>query len=182
MDKSMVTGMVIGVAVATAAGAIAGFNLLADKKPEYAEVTNVSEIRKSYEVPREVCQDVAVTKQKPVKDEHKILGTVGGAVVGGLLGNQIGGGSGKKIATVAGAAAGGYAGNKVQGNMQKNDTYTEMERRCEMVTDTREEVVGYNVSYRIGDRTGQVRMDEKPGDRIPLQNGELLLTNVPQGE
>lgn len=175
MDKSMVTGLVIGVAVATAAGAIAGFNLLGEKEPEFAEVTNVSEIRKTYEVPREVCEDVAVTKQKPVKDEHKLLGTVGGAVVGGLIGNQIGGGSGKKIATVAGAAAGGYAGNKVQGNMQKNDTYTEMEQRCHTVMDTREEVIGYNVSYRLGEQTGEVRMDEKPGSRIPVENGKLLL-------
>jgi uncharacterized protein YcfJ len=42
------------------------------------------------------------------------VGIVGGAVVGGLLGNQIGGGTGKTLATVGGAVAGGYAGNEVQ--------------------------------------------------------------------
>src|SRR5690606_13237977 len=40
------------------------------------------------------------------------LGVVGGAVVGGLLGNQVGGGSGRTLATVAGAVGGGYAGNE----------------------------------------------------------------------
>jgi outer membrane lipoprotein SlyB len=41
------------------------------------------------------------------------IGTVGGAVVGGLLGNQVGSGSGRKAATVAGALGGAAAGNQV---------------------------------------------------------------------
>ena len=36
-----------------------------------------------------------------------------GAVVGGLLGNQIGGGNGKTLATIAGAVGGGYVGNEI---------------------------------------------------------------------
>ena len=36
-----------------------------------------------------------------------------GAVVGGLLGNQIGGGNGKTLATIAGAVGGGYLGNEI---------------------------------------------------------------------
>lgn len=36
-----------------------------------------------------------------------------GAVVGGLLGNQVGGGNGKTLATVAGAVGGGYLGNEI---------------------------------------------------------------------
>ena len=35
-------------------------------------------------------------------------------MVGGLLGHQVGGGTGKTLATVGGAAAGAYAGNEVQ--------------------------------------------------------------------
>jgi outer membrane lipoprotein SlyB len=42
------------------------------------------------------------------------LGAVGGAVIGGLLGNQIGGGNGKKIATVGGVVAGGMAGHEIE--------------------------------------------------------------------
>ena len=91
-------------------------------------------------------------------------------------GNQVGGGSGKKIATVAGAAAGGYAGNKVQGNMPDKDTYTTTERRCNTVTDSHENVVGYSVTYMLGDNDGKVRMDTEPGSRIPLdENGQLVL-------
>lgn len=51
------------------------------------------------------------------------VGVVGGAVVGGLLGNQIGGGSGRTLATVAGAVGGGYAGNEIEKNTRKRTTY-----------------------------------------------------------
>ena len=36
-----------------------------------------------------------------------------GAVVGGLLGNQVGGGNGRTLATIAGAVGGGYVGNEI---------------------------------------------------------------------
>jgi len=36
-----------------------------------------------------------------------------GAVVGGLLGSQVGGGNGKTLATIAGAVGGGYVGNEI---------------------------------------------------------------------
>jgi len=181
MKPSVLTGVVIGVVAATAGGAFAGFNMLGNKQPAYAEVLAVDEIKKTIETPREVCEDVPVTRQKPVQDQHRVAGTLAGAVIGGVLGNQIGSGSGKKIATVAGAAAGGYAGNKVQQRMQAGDTYTTTERRCHTVTDSRDEVVGYDVSYRLGDRQGKVRMDHPPADRIPVENGELLLGSNEQG-
>ena len=51
------------------------------------------------------------------------LGAAGGAIVGGLLGNQVGGGSGRKLATVAGAVGGAVVGNQVEGNMKSTTTY-----------------------------------------------------------
>jgi outer membrane lipoprotein SlyB len=41
-------------------------------------------------------------------------GTIGGAVVGGILGSQIGGGSGKTIATGAGAVGGAIAARELE--------------------------------------------------------------------
>jgi uncharacterized protein YcfJ len=175
MDKSMMTGVVIGIVVATAGGSIAGYKMFSKKEPAYAEVLSVDEVKEAVQTPREVCENVPVTRQKPVQDQNRVVGTVTGAVVGGLLGNQIGKGTGKKIATVAGAAAGGYAGNKVQQSMQSNDTYTTTERNCYTVTDTQQKVVGYDVSYRFGDENGKVRMDHKPGGRIPVKDGQLVL-------
>ena len=175
MNKSLVTGLVIGATVATAGGVIGGLTLMGDKSPSYAEVINVVEATETVQTPREVCEDVVVTRQAPVQDDKKILGTVTGALIGGVLGNQVGGGSGKKIATVAGAAAGGYAGNRVQGNLQAADTYTTTERRCRTVTDSTEKRLGYDVTYRLGDQESVVRMAQRPGDRIPVENGKLVL-------
>jgi uncharacterized protein YcfJ len=176
MNKSVLTGIVIGAVVATAGGAFAGFNMLTKKEPAYAEVLKVDEIKTTVQTPREICEDVSVTLQKPVQDQHRVAGTLAGAVIGGVLGNQIGHGTGKKIATVAGAAAGGYAGNKVQESMQANNTYTTTEHRCHTVADAHEKVVGYDVTYRFGDEEGKVRMDHEPGARIPVENGELLVS------
>lgn len=51
-------------------------------------------------------------------------GTILGAVVGGLLGNQIGEGRGRTAATVAGAAGGAFAGNAIgQRTQTTGDTY-----------------------------------------------------------
>jgi uncharacterized protein YcfJ len=41
-------------------------------------------------------------------------GVLGGAAVGGVLGNQIGGGSGKQLATAAGAGVGAAAGTQIE--------------------------------------------------------------------
>ena len=45
--------------------------------------------------------------------QNSPIGIGVGAVVGGLLGNQIGGGRGKTLATIAGAVGGGYVGNEI---------------------------------------------------------------------
>ncbi len=47
------------------------------------------------------------------KAESNGVAVAGGAIVGGLLGNQVGGGRGKKLATIAGVAAGAYAANEM---------------------------------------------------------------------
>lgn len=60
------------------------------------------------------CAIVTSVRTETREGEASAIGTVGGAVIGGLLGNQIGGGNGKKIATVGGAVAGGYAGREIE--------------------------------------------------------------------
>ncbi|MNJ08462.1 hypothetical protein D3C77_25730 [compost metagenome] len=182
VNKSMLVGAVLGAVGVTAGGAVATYSLV-KSGPEYAEVVAVQPVKQTVKTPREVCKDVTVTRQAPVKDQHQIAGTVLGAVAGGLLGNQIGGGTGKKIATVAGAVGGGYAGNKVQEGMQERDTYTTTQTRCNTVNDLSEKVVGYDVKYSIGDKIGQVRMDRDPGSQIPLdKEGKLVLSQAESGQ
>ncbi len=62
---------------------------------------------------------------RPVKiqggDANNVIGAIGGAVLGGFLGNTIGGGTGRSLATAGGAIAGGLAGQGVQGAINKAD-------------------------------------------------------------
>lgn len=53
----------------------------------------------------------------PAQPNYVGIGT--GAVIGGLIGNQVGGGRGKALATVAGVIGGGMLGNAVQNQMQQ---------------------------------------------------------------
>lgn len=62
----------------------------------------------------DTCGTVQSVSQVTREGKGGAAGVVGGAVVGGLIGNQFGGGSGKTLATVAGAAGGAYVGNEVQ--------------------------------------------------------------------
>ena len=75
----------------------------------------------------------------------------------------------------------GGSRSKYTSNMQANDTYTTTETRCSTVTDTSENVVGYDVKYQVDGKVGQVRMDRDPGSRIPLnEQGQLVLAEPAQ--
>ena len=180
MDKSMVKGLVIGAAVAITGGAIAGYKLI-DSEPKFAQVVGVKPVTKIVRTPREECRDEVVHTQAPTRDPKRVTGAAIGAVIGGVLGNQVGGGDGRKVATVAGAAAGGYAGSRIQKRMQAGNTVETVEQRCTTVYDTREEPQGFDVRYTLGEEEGTVRMDHDPGDRIPVRDGKLVLTQVPAG-
>ena len=84
---------------------------------------------------------------------------VSGAVVGGLLGNQVGGGNGRALATVAGAFGGGYAGN-------------EIEKRVRSHTVTRVRVRMNNGSVRTFTEAGKSRW--VPGERVQVRHGALI--------
>ena len=174
MNKSMLAGVIAGAVAATAIGGVAGYKAL-NPEPIFAEVLAVKPVTETRKTPKEICEDVVVNEQAPVKDPNRIAGTAIGAVAGGLLGSQIGGGTGRTLATVGGAAAGGYAGNQVQKNMQEKDTVSRTERRCRTVQESHTETIGYDVRYRLGTEEGLVRMDHQPGPRIPVKDGQLQL-------
>lgn len=48
-----------------------------------------------------------------VREDNSGVGTVIGLIAGGIIGNQVGGGSGRDIATVIGAGVGASVGNRI---------------------------------------------------------------------
>lgn len=84
-------------------------------------------------------------------------GAILGAVVGGVLGNQVGGGSGRAAATVLGAVGGGVAGNAIEG--RGNNTGP---------------VEGYRLIINMDQGGQRVYEVASPGD---LRNGDRVRVN-----
>jgi uncharacterized protein YcfJ len=124
------------------------------------------------QTPHEVCEDVVV--QDPAQEKKvSVGGTAAGAVIGGVLGNQVGKGDGRKAATVAGAVVGGVIGNKVGQNQAASTVGTHTEQQCHTETTTTQtsKITGYNVTYRTAEgTTGTLRTDsdKQTGSRIAL--------------
>lgn len=98
-----------------------------------------------------------ITHNEPAKPSG--LGIAAGAVLGGVLGNQVGGGNGRTLATVAGAVAGGYGGNEVEKRTRSTTTY---QVRVKMD----------NGKHRTFPQNGQDGW--RVGDRVRVVNGALV--------
>lgn len=96
-------------------------------------------------------------------------GMLAGAILGGVLGHQVGGGSGRDIATVGGALAGGAIGaNAGRGG---TNTYGQDVRRCENVASTTPQY--WDVTYEYRGVQHRTQLASAPGDYIPVnRNGE----------
>ena len=70
------------------------------------------------------CGKVTAVNVSEKRGESNALGVIAGGAAGALLGNQVGGGSGKALATVAGAVGGAYAGKKIQESTGKTRVWT----------------------------------------------------------
>lgn len=69
------------------------------------------------------CGVVQSIEKVRVDGSPSAVGTVGGAIVGGILGSQVGGGNGKTIATVGGAVAGGVLGRELEKRQGTRDVW-----------------------------------------------------------
>jgi uncharacterized protein YcfJ len=149
--------------------------------PKYARVVSVDPVRQAGTAAQKECHDEVVTHRAPVKDQHQIAGTAIGAVAGGLLGNQIGGGKGRTLATVAGAVGGGYAGHEIQERRQETNTVTSTVRKCSTVPGASgDKIVAYDVRYEYNGVTRSIRMDHDPGDRVEVQEGVSVVSDARQ--
>lgn len=71
----------------------------------------------------QACGTVASVREVSTQGTSNGVGAAGGAVVGGLLGNQVGGGHGKEAMTVVGAIGGAIAGNHIEKRVKSTISY-----------------------------------------------------------
>jgi outer membrane lipoprotein SlyB len=96
------------------------------------------------------CATVAAVNVVEVSGDGNYLGTLGGAVVGGLLGNQVGSGNGRTAATAVGAVGGAIAGNNIERNSRHGVRYEVVVRYDNGATQT----IPYdnNPGFRVGEK------------------------------
>ncbi|GAA6138212.1 glycine zipper 2TM domain-containing protein [Arenicella sp. 4NH20-0111] len=153
---------------------------------DYAKVVNVEPLYETYQVnnPVEQCYDERVRvrdNRRHSRHDSKTPEILGG-IIGGAIGNRIGkkgGGKARDVATVVGAVLGGSIARDVKHNKRNNryhDRYDRQDRyetvqRCETRDsyETRQELIGYDVTYKYRGNIFHNRFDEHPGKRIKVK-------------
>ena len=119
-------------------------------------------------------------------------GAILGAIIGGVVGHQFGNSTGgRDRGTIAGAVVGGLIGNGIESssstasaqspqyaqgvqpsvnyNTAPVETGTRSVERCRTVNDSREQISGYNVTYRYGNQQFTTRLPYDPGQTMRVR-------------
>lgn len=102
----------------------------------------------------------------PQRGATNVPGALAGAVIGGILGHQVGGGSGRDIATVGGVVAGAAVGSQVGRQPQASGGYTQDVERCSSVG--RSEVDHWDVRYEYRGISHRTQMTSPPGATVTV--------------
>ena len=149
MNNTALAGIIVGGVVLAAAGSMvanSGYNPL----QKYAEVVSVEPAFDTTRTPRQVCGDEAALAQAAVP---------GAAAVAAVPAPE-------PVAAKPKPAAAPKAG----------DAEPDASSDCVVVYDTRSVQAGFDVTYELDGAQKVVRMDRDPGKRIPVEDGELVLT------
>lgn len=160
-------------ALTIAAPAFAGYNGPSETDG-YTDVAKVRSVVPQYErvnAPRKECSKETVIESRRTGGERSYGGAVVGAVAGGLLGNQVGGGRGKEAATALGAVVGAMTGDRID-NRDNNGSVEEVPRevqRCRTVDSYQQRITGYLVDYDYKGQHFSTVMSRDPGKTLNVR-------------
>jgi uncharacterized protein YcfJ len=100
-----------------------------------------------------------------VRNSPNVGGALVGAVIGGILGHQVGGGFGKDVATAGGALAGGVIGSNVGRDGSVQTGQTQDVQRCAN-TGAQATPAYWDVVYSFQGQEHRVQMATQPGPTI----------------
>src|SRR6056297_180361 len=106
------------------------------------------------------------------RGQRSRTGTLFGAIVGGVIGNQFGSGNGRRAATVAGAALGGSIGRDIDRQNRDPDAYRLISReQCRIERDYQETSIadGFRVTYEYAGRLYHTRTRHHPGETLRVR-------------
>lgn len=111
-----------------------------------------------------------VEREQVVQERrNNVPGAIAGAVIGGILGHQVGGGRGQDLATAGGAVAGAFVGNNVGGGQQVS---TQNVQRCANVA-SQAKTSFWDVTYTFRGQENRMQMTTPPGATVTVnERGE----------
>ena len=128
---------------------------------EVGQVISRTAVYQQVAVPRQTCSQVQVAVQNPSSGAGALMG----AIAGGAVGSQFGGGSGQALATMVGVIGGAVMGDKIEnpGSQLQNQT------TCTTQNVYENRLVGYNVVYEYAGKQYNVQLPQDPGPTIQVQ-------------
>lgn len=98
------------------------------------------------------------------RGDTNVGGAIVGALIGGVLGHQVGGGRGKDVATAGGAVAGAVIGGNA--GRDGGTTYDKNVQRCNTVAST--QPAYWDVTYDYRGTEHRIQMSAAPGNTITV--------------
>lgn len=132
---------------------------------------NVTSVRAVVGPPEQRCW---VEREQVVQDSRRsnASGAILGALIGGVLGHQVGGGSGKDLATAGGAVAGALLGSNIQRDRNGQEISTQDVQHCAN-THRHAKPEYWDVSYTFRGREHRLQMTANPGLTVTVnERGE----------
>ncbi len=150
--------------------------------PDRAKVVDTAPVYERINEPRRECwtEQQRHEHREYYRNDNNSGGAILGAIVGGLVGSTVGKGNGKVAAAAVGAATGAVIGDRWN---DRDGGYDYVERpveRCRMVDNYRQQLVGYDVTYRYQGREFTTRLPYDPGEWLSL-SVSFTVADEPRG-
>jgi uncharacterized protein YcfJ len=129
---------------------------------ETGRVISSTPVIQQVAVPRQVCTNTQVATQ----GQKSGAGALMGAIAGGTVGNNVGGGSGRTAATMLGVLGGAILGDKVEGAPAPE---VRTVQNCTNQVFYENRTTGYHVVYEFAGKQYTVQMPTDPGPTVRLQ-------------
>ena len=129
---------------------------------EVGQVISRTPVYQQVTVPRQVCTQTQVTSPAQTSG----AGAAMGAIAGGVIGNQMGKGSGNAAATMLGLFGGAVLGDKIEG---PGTPEVRNVQNCSQQMFYENRTMAYNVVYEYAGKQYTVQMPQDPGPTVRLQ-------------
>ena len=147
----------------------AGFYNYQRRDDERLYEARVTSVRAVVGTPEQRCW---IEREQVAQDQGNanVPAAIAGAIIGGILGHQVGGGRGKDVATAGGAIAGAAVGANIGRDNNGQPVYTQDVQRCTNVP--RQARADYwDVTYNFRGQEYRMQMTTPPGPTVTV-NGQ----------